>query len=227
MIERNTTIPTKRSETFTTAEDNQTQVEIHVLQGEREMASGNKSLGKFTLTDIPAARQGTPQIEVTFDIDANGIVNVNAKDLGTGKEQAITITGGTALEQDEIDRMIKDAEQHANDDAKKKELVETRNLAEGMITSTDKMLEENSEKATDEEKEAINNAKDALKSLLEYEDLTIEELKSSIEDLTKASQSFAEKLYAESQAAQDGKSETPDDVEDVVEGEVVDEDEDR
>jgi molecular chaperone DnaK len=225
MIERNTTIPTKRSETFTTAEDNQTQVEIHVLQGEREMASGNKSLGKFTLTDIPAARQGTPQIEVTFDIDANGIVNVNAKDLGTGKEQAITITGGTALEQDEIDRMIKDAEQHANDDAKKKELVETRNLAEGMITSTDKMLEENSEKATDEEKEAINIAKDALKSLLEKEDLTIEELKSQIEELTKASQSFAEKLYAESQAAQDGQSETPDDVEDVVEGEVVDEDE--
>ena len=225
MIERNTTIPTKRSETFTTAEDNQTQVEIHVLQGEREMASGNKSLGKFTLTDIPAARQGTPQIEVTFDIDANGIVNVNAKDLGTGKEQAITITGGTALEQDEIDRMIKDAEQHANDDAKKKELVETRNLAEGMITSTDKMLEENSDKATDEEKDAINNAKDALKALLEKEELTIDELKASIEELTKASQSFAEKLYAETQAAQDGQSETPEDVQDVVEGEVVEEDE--
>ena len=225
MIERNTTIPTKRSETFTTAEDNQTQVEIHVLQGEREMASGNKSLGKFTLTDIPAARQGTPQIEVTFDIDANGIVNVNAKDLGTGKEQAITITGGTALEQDEIDRMIKDAEQHANDDAKKKELVETRNLAEGMITSTDKMLEENSDKATDEEKDAINNAKDALKTLLEKEELTIDELKASIEELTKASQSFAEKLYAETQAAQDGQSETPEDVQDVVEGEVVEEDE--
>ena len=225
MIERNTTIPTKRSETFTTAEDNQTQVEIHVLQGEREMASGNKSLGKFTLTDIPAARQGTPQIEVTFDIDANGIVNVNAKDLGTGKEQAITITGGTALEQDEIDRMIKDAEQHANDDAKKKELVETRNLAEGMITSTDKMLEENSDKATDEEKDAINNAKDALKTLLEKEELTLDELKASIEELTKASQSFAEKLYAETQAAQGSQSETPEDVQDVVEGEVVEEDE--
>ena len=221
MIERNTTIPTKRSETFTTAEDNQTQVEIHVLQGEREMASGNKSLGKFTLTDIPAARQGTPQIEVTFDIDANGIVNVNAKDLGTGKEQAITITGGTALEQDEIDRMIKDAEQHANDDAKKKELVETRNLAEGMITSTDKMLEENSDKATDEEKDAINNAKEALKTLLEKEELTLDELKASIEELTKASQSFAEKLYAETQASQDSHSETPEDVQDVVEGEVV------
>ena len=120
MIERSTTIPTKRSETFTTAEDGQTQVEIHVLQGEREMASGNKSLGKFTLTDIPSAKQGIPQIEVTFDIDANGIVNVNAKDLGTGKEQAITITGGTALEDDEIERMIKDAETHANEDAKKK-----------------------------------------------------------------------------------------------------------
>ena len=113
---------------FSTAENNQTQVEIHILQGEREMASGNKSLGRFTLTDIPAAMAGTPQIEVTFDIDANGIVNVNAKDLGTGKEQAITITGGTALEDDEIERMIKDAEQHANEDAKKKELVETRNM---------------------------------------------------------------------------------------------------
>ena len=135
MIERNTTIPTKRSEVFSTAENNQTQVEIHILQGEREVASGNKSLGRFTLTDIPAAMAGTPQIEVTFDIDANGIVNVNAKDLGTGKEQAITITGGTALEDDEIDRMIKDAEQHANEDAKRKELVETRNMAEGMVLS--------------------------------------------------------------------------------------------
>ena len=151
MIERNTTIPTKRSEVFSTAENNQTQVEIHILQGEREVAAGNKSLGRFTLTDIPAAMAGTPQIEVTFDIDANGIVNVNAKDLGTGKEQAITITGGTALEDDEIDRMIKDAEQHANEDAKKKELVETRNMAEGMVTSTEKMLDENKDKATEEE----------------------------------------------------------------------------
>ena len=166
MIERNTTIPTKRSEVFSTAENNQTQVEIHILQGEREVASGNKSLGRFTLTDIPAAMAGTPQIEVTFDIDANGIVNVNAKDLGTGKEQAITITGGTALEDDEIDRMIKDAEQHANEDAKKKELVETRNMAEGMVTSTEKMLEENKDKATDEEAAAITEANDKLKKLL-------------------------------------------------------------
>ena len=175
MIERNTTIPTKRSETFTTAEDGQTQVEIHVLQGEREMATGNKSLGKFTLTDIPSAKQGIPQIEVTFDIDANGIVNVNAKDLGTGKEQAITITGGTALEDDEIERMIKDAETHANEDAKKKEQVETRNLGEGLITSTEKMLEENKDKATEEEINSINESKEKLSKRLENDEASTEE----------------------------------------------------
>ena len=219
MIERNTTIPTKRSEVFSTAENNQTQVEIHILQGEREMAAGNKSLGRFTLTDIPAAMAGTPQIEVTFDIDANGIVNVNAKDLGTGKEQAITITGGTALEDDEIDRMIKDAEQHANEDAKKKELVETRNMAEGMVTSTEKMLDENKDKATEEEVAAITDANDKLKKLLENEDLSVDDLKNGIDELAKASQSFAEKLYAE---AQNDAPDSPDDgSEDVVEGEVV------
>ena len=219
MIERNTTIPTKRSEVFSTAENNQTQVEIHILQGEREMAAGNKSLGRFTLTDIPAAMAGTPQIEVTFDIDANGIVNVNAKDLGTGKEQAITITGGTALEDDEIDRMIKDAEQHANEDAKKKELVETRNMAEGMVTSTEKMLDENKDKATEEEVAAITDANDKLKKLLENEDLSVDDLKNGIDELAKASQSFAEKLYAE---AQNDAPDSPDDgSEDVVEGEVI------
>jgi len=219
MIERNTTIPTKRSEVFSTAENNQTQVEIHILQGEREMASGNKSLGRFTLTDIPAAMAGTPQIEVTFDIDANGIVNVNAKDLGTGKEQAITITGGTALEEDEIDRMIKDAEQHANEDAKKKELIETRNMAEGMVTSTEKMLDENKDKATEEEVKSITEAADKLRKLLENEDLPINDLKLGIEELSKASQSFAEKLYADSQ--NDSNSESPNETDDVVEGEVI------
>ena len=219
MIERNTTIPTKRSEVFSTAENNQTQVEIHILQGEREVASGNKSLGRFTLTDIPAAMAGTPQSEVTFDIDANGIVNVNAKDLGTGKEQAITITGGTALEDDEIDRMIKDAEQHANEDAKKKELVETRNMAEGMVTSTERMLEENKDKATEEEITSISDANDKLKKLLENEDTPTNDLKVGIEDLSKASQSFAEKLYAEAQNEKTDPS--SDESDDVVEGEVI------
>ncbi len=224
MIERNTTIPTKRSETFSTADDGQTQVEIHVLQGEREMASGNKSLGKFNLTDIPSAKAGTPQIEVTFDIDANGIVNVNAKDLGTGKEQAITITGGTALEEDEIERMVKDAEEHANDDAKKKELVETRNLAESMVTSTEKMLEENKDKATDDEIKVINESKDSLSKVLENQDATLDEMKNSIEELTKASQSFAEKLYTEAQQNNQA-TENDDSTDDVVDGEVVEEDE--
>ena len=224
MIERNTTIPTKRSETFSTADDGQTQVEIHVLQGEREMASGNKSLGKFNLTDIPSAKAGTPQIEVTFDIDANGIVNVNAKDLGTGKEQAITITGGTALEEDEIERMVKDAEEHANEDAKKKELVETRNLAESMVTSTEKMLEENKDKATDDEIKAINESKDSLSKVLENQEATLDEMKNSIEELTKASQSFAEKLYAEAQQNNES-AENDESTDDVVDGEVVEEDE--
>ncbi|MFL2647436.1 MAG: molecular chaperone DnaK [Candidatus Actinomarinales bacterium] len=224
MIERNTTIPTKRSETFSTADDGQTQVEIHVLQGEREMASGNKSLGKFNLTDIPSAKAGTPQIEVTFDIDANGIVNVNAKDLGTGKEQAITITGGTALEEDEIERMVKDAEEHANDDAKKKELVETRNLAESMVTSTETMLEENKDKGTDDEIKSINESKDSLSKVLENQDASLDEIKNSIEELTKASQSFAEKLYAEAQQ-ENQANENEDSDGDVVDGEVVEEDE--
>ena len=224
MIERNTTIPTKRSETFSTADDGQTQVEIHVLQGERDMASGNKSLGKFNLTDIPSAKAGTPQIEVTFDIDANGIVNVNAKDLGTGKEQAITITGGTALEEDEIERMVKDAEEHANEDAKKKELVETRNLAESMVTSTETMLEENKDKGTDDEIKSINESKDSLSKILENQDASLDEIKNSIEELTKASQSFAEKLYAEAQQ-ENQANENEDSDGDVVDGEVVEEDE--
>ena len=219
MIERNTTIPTKRSQVFSTAADNQTSVDVEIFQGEREMVSGNKSLGKFTLTDIPPAMAGVPQIEVTFDIDANGIVNVNAKDLGTGKEQAITITGGTALEDDEIERMIKDAEQHANEDAKKKELVETINMAEGMVSSTEKTLEENKDKATEEEVTAINDANDKLKKLLENEDLSIDDLKNGIDELAKASQSFAEKLYAEAQ--NDTANPSSDESDDVVEGEVV------
>tara|TARA_B100001750_G_C15512482_1_gene604614 strand:- start:742 stop:2556 length:1815 start_codon:yes stop_codon:yes gene_type:complete len=224
MIERNTTIPTKRSETFTTAENNQPQVEIHVLQGEREMAEGNKSLGKFTLTDIPPAPQGVPQIEVTFDIDANGIVKVSAKDLGTGKEQEITITGGTALEDDEINKMVKDAEEHANEDAKKRELVETRNMAESLVSSTEKMLEENKEKATEEEVTNIEKSIKDLKKEIENESNTLESLKAVIEKLSEASQTLATKIY-EDAAKESGQQPSQDDDNDVVDGEVVEEDE--
>ena len=183
------------------------------------MAAGNKSLGKFKLTEIPAQKMGEPQIEVTFDIDANGIVNVTAKDLSTGKEQAMEVTGATALEDDEIDRMIKDAEEHANEDAKKKELVETRNMAEGMVTSTEKMLEENKDKATEEEVEAITEANDKLKKLLENEELSVDDLKNGIDELTNSVSPFAEKLYSEAQDDTPGSSEHG--TEDVVEGEVV------
>ena len=220
MIERNTTIPTKRSETFTTAENNQPQVEIHVLQGEREMVEGNKSLGKFTLTDIPPAPQGIPQIEVTFDIDANGIVKVSAKDLGTGKEQEITITGGTALSDDEIDKMVKDAEEHANDDAKKRELVETRNMAEALVSSTEKMIDEHKDKASDDEVKSIEEAIQELKKELENDNNTVDSLKSIIEKLSEAGQSLATKIYEEtskeSNQQSDGNPEG-----DVVDGEVV------
>ena len=152
MIERNTTIPTRRTEVYTTAEDNQPSVEIHVLQGEREMSQFNKTLGKFQLVDIPPAPRGVPQIEVTFDIDANGIVHVSAKDRATGKEQSITITGQSSLDQDKIDQMIADAEAHANEDRERKEEAETRNTADSMIYQTEKMINDNADKLGEEEK---------------------------------------------------------------------------
>jgi molecular chaperone DnaK len=224
MIERNTTIPTRRSETFTTAEDNQPEVEIHVLQGERAMAADNKSLGKFRLTGIPPAPMGIPQIEVTFDIDANGIVNVNAKDLATSKEQAMTITGGTALATDDIDRMVKDAESHAEEDAKRRERVETRNQADQLVHQTEKLVKEQGDQMTDDEKTAVEAATAELRSVIENERSETSEIRSKMEALVTASQAMAQRLYA--QAAQGhaaGGGEAGGEDDEIVEAEIVEE----
>jgi molecular chaperone DnaK len=224
MIERNTTIPTKRSEIFSTAENNQPEVEINVLQGERTMVNDNKSLGKFRLTGIPPAPMGIPQIEVTFDIDANGIVNVHAKDLATGKEQKMTITGGTALAQDEIDRMIKDAEAYAEEDAKRREAVETRNQADQLLHQTEKLIEEQAENMTDDEKSGVETALGALRLTLENQDAEATEIRSRMDELVTASQAMATRLYqqqaAASQQGEPAGNESGDD--DVVEAEIID-----
>ncbi len=227
MIERNTTIPTKRSEIFTTAENNQSEVEIVVLQGERAMAGDNNSLGRFRLTGIPPAPMGVPQIEVTFDIDANGIVHVHAKDLATNKEQKMTITGGTALSRDKIDQMIKDAEAYADEDARRRESVETRNQAEQLIHQTEKLVEEQGEQMTDEEKSAIEAAVSSLKETLESSDPDTSTIRSSMDDLIQASQSMATRLYQQAAAAQGAAGDEPaeDDDEDIVEAEIVEDDE--
>jgi molecular chaperone DnaK len=225
MIERNTTIPTRRTETFTTAEDNQPEVEIHVLQGERAMASDNKSLGKFRLTGIPPAPMGIPQVQVTFDIDANGIVNVSAKDVATGKEQAMTITGGTALGHDEIDRMVKDAEAYAEEDRLRREGVETRNQADQLLHQTAKVLTEQGEKLSDDERAKIDEAVTDLKSAVENDATPTTELRAKIEALVTASQGAFSRMYQE--AAQSGQAgagaHASSSDEDVVEAEIVDE----
>jgi len=226
MIERNTTIPTKRSEIFTTAENNQPEVEIHVLQGERAMSNDNKSLGKFRLTGLPPAPMGIPQIEVSFDIDANGIVNVNAKDLATGKEQAMTITGGSALASDDIDRMVKDAEAYAEEDAKRREAVETRNQAEQLVHQTEKLVEEQGENMTEDEKAGVDTALAALKLTLENESAETSEMRSRIEELITASQAMATRLYEQAaQQAQAGEEVPEDDDDNIVEAEIIDDDE--
>ena len=199
MIERNTTIPTRKTEIYSTAADNQTSVEVHVLQGEREMAAGNKTLGRFQLTGIPAARRGVPQIEVTFDIDANGIVNVSAKDLGTGKQQQITISGSTALSDDEVDRMVKDAEQHAEEDAARKEEAEVRNNADALVNATQQTLDELGDKvpadAKTQAEEAIAEAKTAL------EGTDIDAIKAATEKIQQAGYKLAEVVYSTEGAA--------------------------
>jgi molecular chaperone DnaK len=227
LIERNTTIPTKKSEIFSTADDNQPSVEIHVLQGEREMASGNKSLGKFQLTGIPPAPRGLPQIEVTFDIDANGILHVTAKDLGTGKEQKIEIKSGSGLSEEEIQGMVSDAETHAEEDRKQRELAEARNLAENAAYQSEKQLEELGEKVDSEAKEEIEAAIKGVREVLESE--SVEEINSKTEALTAAFQKVSEQIYAAAQEEQapsaDGASSEGDssDEEEVVDAEVVDE----
>ena len=199
MIERNTTIPTRKTEIYSTAADNQTSVEVHVLQGEREMAAGNKTLGRFQLTGIPAARRGVPQIEVTFDIDANGIVNVSAKDLGTGKQQQITISGSTALSDDEVDRMVKDAEQHAEEDAARKEEAEVRNNADALVNATQQTLDELGDKVPADAKAQAEEAIAETKSALEGTD--IDAIKEATEKIQQAGYKLAEVVYSTEGAA--------------------------
>lgn len=228
MIDRNTTIPTRKTEIYSTAADNQTSVEIHVLQGERQMAQDNKTLGKFQLTGIPAARRGVPQIEVTFDIDANGIVNVSAKDLGTGKQQQITISGSTALTDDEVDRMVKDAEVHAEEDKVRKEEVEVRNNCDSLINATETTLGEVGDKVRPEVKQQAESAVAQGKAALEGSD--IEAIKAAIEAMQQAGYKLAEVVYGNQDAAQAaagaaGAQQPADD--DTIEAdfEVVDDDE--
>jgi molecular chaperone DnaK len=199
LIERNTTIPTRKSETFSTASDNQTQVEIHVLQGERPMASDNRTLGKFHLVGIPPAPRGVPQIEVTFDIDANGIVNVSAKDRATGKSQAITITASSGLVKEEVERMVKDAQAHTDEDRKRREEIEARNRADALVYTTEKTLSENKDKLPAADVEAAEKALEAARKAVK--DGGKEAIEAATADLTKAAHKLAEALYRQASAA--------------------------
>ncbi len=221
LIERNTTIPTQKSNVFTTAADGQTSVEVHVLQGEREMAAYNKTLGRFSLTDIPPAPRGVPQIEVTFNIDANGIVNVSAKDLGTGHEQKITITSNTNLSDDEIDRAVKEAEKFAAEDKKNKEKIEVRNQADQMVYQTEKTLGELGDKVSESEKKDIEAEADKLKELLKNSDIDVDAVKNQTEALSKKFYEISAKLYQQAQASGAANAEAPKD-DDVVDAEFTD-----
>ncbi|CAN5305431.1 molecular chaperone DnaK [soil metagenome] len=235
LIERNTTIPTRKSETFTTAEDSQSQVEIHVLQGEREMAAFNKTLGKFQLVDIPPAPRGVPQIEVTFDIDANGIVHVSAKDRGTGKEQSMTISGQSALPHDEIDRMVRDAEQYAEEDRRRREEANIRNEADNLLYQTEKLLRDNTEKIPAEQKARLEESQGRLREAMKGED--VDAIRSASEDLMRTSQEVGQALYAAGAQDQAGQAAgygagptggaTGAADEDIVDAEVVDEGDDK
>ncbi|MGI8874770.1 MAG: molecular chaperone DnaK [Egibacteraceae bacterium] len=233
LIERNTTIPTRKSEVFTTADDNQPQVEIVVLQGEREMSAYNNTLGRFQLVDIPPAPRGVPQIEVTFDIDANGIVNVSAKDRATSKEQSMTITGQSALPREDIDRMVRDAEQHADEDRRRREEADTRNNADNLLYQTEKLLRDNDDKISAEHKARLEEAQGKVREALKGED--VEAIRNSTDELMRVSQEVGQALYAAGAADEAGQTGPPagaaDDAgpedEDIVDAEVVDEEDER
>ncbi|GGF44849.1 chaperone protein DnaK [Marmoricola endophyticus] len=233
LIERNTTIPTKKSEVFSTADDNQPSVEIKVAQGERQMWAQNQPLGNFELTGLPPAPRGVPQIEVTFDIDANGIVNVSAKDRGTGKEQSMTISGGSALSKDEIDRMVADAEQYADEDRKRREAVEARNQADGLVYQTEKFIADNDEKLSDDLKTEVQGDVDALKKVLEDEEADVDTINAAVAKVGESSQKLGAALYADAGAegaegapGAEGAADAAGDDDDVVDAEIVDEDAD-
>jgi molecular chaperone DnaK len=224
LIEKNTTIPANAEQVFSTADDNQTAVTIHVLQGERERSVDNKSLGRFDLTDIPPAPRGMLQIEVTFDIDANGILNVSAKDKATGKSQNIVIKASSGLSDDEIEKMVRDAESHAEEDRKFRELVDVRNQADGLIHAAEKTLKDLGDKASSEERMSIESAVSDLKTVLEKDDKEAIEKKTAA--LAEASGALAQKLYSEQQAESSGEAQQAESGEDVVDAEFEEVDKD-